>query len=72
MMVKCFLAELDLQAKQRSLLSESLSPAYSHVEVATSLRIKCQKMHLRDLQNLNNFAIRTTVSNSIARRCLFS
>ena len=65
MMVKCFLAELDLQAKQRSLLSESLSPAYSHVEVATSLRIKCQKMAL-------DFAIGNIVSNSIARRCLFS
>ena len=34
--------------------------------------LRARKLHLRDLQNLNNFAIGTTVSNSIARRCLFS
>ena len=34
--------------------------------------VSARKWHLRNLQNLNNFAIGTTVSNSIARRCLFS
>ena len=34
--------------------------------------LSARKWHLRDLQSLNNFAIGTTVSNSIARRCLFS